>query len=115
MGIKVTFDKAAVVARLKAANSKALEIATQQALKDCNYYCKQDQSGLINSSQIYSQPEKGIMKWHTLYARRQYYLKSTSKSVNSNAEWMWAHKAHSARGKQWLSAYQNMFKREAKP
>lgn len=114
MGIIVKFDKSAAIARIKAANGKALTITTEQALKDCNYYCKQDQSGLINSSITASEPEKGVMKWHTPYARRQYYLKSTSKDVNSNAEWMWAHKAQSMHGKEWLKTYQNAIKKGLK-
>lgn len=114
MSVKVTFDKNAVMMRLKGASEKAVFITAQQVLKDSNYYCKQDQSGLIDSSITHSEPKKGILRWKTPYAKRQYYLKSTSKDVNSNAEWMWAHKAQSIHGDEWKQVYQNMFSKETK-
>lgn len=57
-----------------------------QALKDCNYYCKQDQDGLINSSIVHSDLENGVLIWKTPYARKQYYLDSACKDKNPNAK-----------------------------
>lgn len=113
-GIKILFNKTMVEMKIKGASKKALEITSQQALKDCNNYCKQDRSGLINSSITASQPEKGVLRWKTPYARKQYYLKSTSHSVNDKAEWMWAHKAHSVHSKEWKEIYQKALKKFCK-
>ena len=74
MSCEVKFDKAACMARVRnAAEGKALYIASEQVLKDCNKYCPRDQSGLINSSLTHSQPEKGKLVWKTPYARHLYY------------------------------------------
>ena len=43
MSVTVKFDKEACIARIKnAAEGEALFITSEQVLKDCNYYCKQD-------------------------------------------------------------------------
>lgn len=113
MSFTVKFDKAACAARIKdAAEGRALLITSEQVLKDCNYYCKQDQSGLINSSITHSQPEKGRLIWKTPYARKQYYLKSASIDVNPNASWMWCNKAKARWGKRWLEIYDRAFKED---
>lgn len=115
MRVTVTFDKEAVKMRLKAANGKALCITSEQALEDCNYYCKEDQEGLINSSLTASEPEKVKLVWEEPYARKQYYLDSASHDKNPNAQKMWAHKAHSVHGKKWLEIFRKAFKKEAAP
>lgn len=74
MNVTVKFDKAACIERVRgAAEGKALLIASEQVLKDCNYYCKQDQGTLISSSITHSQLEKGKLIWKTPYARHLYY------------------------------------------
>ena len=112
--ISVSMNISVVEERLKASADRALTIVTEQALKDCNYYCKQDQSGLINSSLIHSEPQKGLMRWKTPYARRQYYLNSVRRDINPNARKMWAHYAESIHGNDWLKAMQQLFSRYAK-
>lgn len=116
MDIKVTvkLNQAAVKAKLNAASEKATAIVSQQALKDCNKYCKQDQSGLINSSLLHSDFKKGILCWKTPYARKQYYLDAVRKNINPNARKMWAHHAASIHGKDWLKAMQAAFSRYVK-
>lgn len=113
--VTVSFDKNAVKAKIKAAEGKALFITTEQALEDCNIYCKQDQGTLIASSQTASKPEKGQLIWDTPYARKQYYLKPASKVPNPQAEWMWAHKAHTEHGKDWKGTYEKAFKGGMEP
>lgn len=113
MSFTVRFDRTACAARIRtAAEGRALLITSEQVLKDCNYYCKQDQSGLINSSLIHSQPEKGKLIWKTPYAKRQYYLNSASTDVNPNASWMWCHKAKARWGKDWQKMYNKAFKED---
>ena len=107
---KVTIDIRAVRSRIDNASSKALFITSQQALKDCNYYCKQDQSGLINSSITHSDFENGKLIWKTPYAKRQYYLDAVNKDKNPNACKMWAHKAKAVHSKEWNKIMQAAFK-----
>ncbi len=116
MDIKVTvkLKRNDVEERLKSAAEKAVFAASEQALEDSNYYCKQDQSTLISSSQTHSEPEKGILHWKTPYARMQYYLDAARKDVNPNARKMWAHYAHSVHGKEWQSIFENAFRKFAK-
>lgn len=113
MSVTVKFDKAACMARVKgAAEGKALLIASEQVLKDCNYYCKQDQGTLITSSITHSQLEKGKLIWKTPYAKKQYYLQTANTDVNSNASWMWCHKAKAAHSKEWKKVFDTVFKNE---
>lgn len=67
--------------------------SSEQALKDCNYLCKQDTSALINSSLIHSEPEKGILRWVTPYAEYQYTYPGTRLDKNPNACPEWALRA----------------------
>lgn len=108
--VKVTLNKAAVMARFEKQHKKAQFAMSQQALADCNYYCKQDQSGLINSSQTHSDLENGVLCWSTPYARKQYYLDSSCKDVNPNASKMWAQKAASEHKEDWKAIYEKVFK-----
>lgn len=113
MSVTVNFDKAACMERIRgAAEGKALLIASEQVLKDCNYYCKQDQGTLISSSITHSQPEKGKLIWKTPYAKKQYYLQTAHTDVNSNASWMWCHKAKAAHSKEWRKVFDTVFKNE---
>lgn len=116
MDVKVTvkLNQSAVEKKMKAASEKAVAIVTQQALKDCNKYCKQDQDGILNSSLIHSNFSKGEMRWKTPYVRIQYYLDATRKEKNPNARKMWAHHAASVHGNEWLKAMQKAFSKYAK-
>lgn len=113
--MKVTFDRNATKLRLQAANQKATFATATQALKDCNYYCKEDQEGLINSSISSSDLDNGLLIWNKPYAKMQYYLDSTSLDPNKNARKMWAHHAHSVHGEQWQAVYQAALIKEATP
>lgn len=107
--VRVTLNKQAVLQRLTEQHKKAQMAMSQQALKDCNYYCKQDQDGLINSSITHSDFESGVLKWQTPYARKQYYLDSACKDKNPNAQKMWAHKAASEHKEDWRMIYEKVF------
>ncbi len=110
----VNLNVAAMEERLNQAVEKAVFVTSEAALKDCNYYCKQDQEGLIGSSETLSEPEKGVLRWHTPYARRQYYLDAARKDKNPNARKMWAHHAASVHGNEWLLRMQKAFSQYAK-
>ncbi len=112
--ISLNLNIAATEERLKKAAEKAILVTSEAALQDCNYYCKQDQEGLIGSSLTHSEPEKGILRWQTIYARKQYYLDAARKDKNPNARKMWAHHAASVHGSEWLLRMQKAFARFAK-
>lgn len=120
---RVTFNKASVRGRIKAASSDALPTVTMQALKDANQYCPEDQHDLINSGLTNSEPEKGIMRWATVYARMQYYgvvmegrapkiaTNRPLKYTKSGAHKMWAHYARAQHGEDWKKVYQSELRR----
>lgn len=115
---RVTFDRAAVAARIKAASHEAIPTVSQQVLKDANLYCPEDQHDLVNSSLTNSEPEKGILRWATVYARYQYYgvamegrppkvaMDRPLKYTKSGAHKMWAHYARAQHGAEWKKVYQ---------
>lgn len=120
---RVTFNKASVKERIKAANKDALFAVASQALMDANQYCPEDQHDLINSSLTNSDLSHGILKWATVYARFQYYgvamegrapkiatdrpLKYTKPGARS----MWAHHARAQHGEDWKRVYQAELRR----
>ena len=108
--MRVTLNVNAVKEKIENASKKAVFIVAQQALKDCNYYCKQDTSELINSSIIHSDFENGKLIWQTPYARYQYYLDNTRKDINPNACKMWAHVAHAKYKKEWFDMMEKAFR-----
>lgn len=89
-----------------------------QALKDANLYCPEDQHDLVNSSLTNSEPEKGILRWATIYARYQYYgvvmegrppkvaTDRPLKYTKAGAHKMWAHHARAQHGNEWKKVYQ---------
>ncbi len=108
--VKVTLNTKGIEDRFLKLHKKAQYAISQQALKDCNYYCKQDNGDLISSSIMHSDLENGILKWQKPYARMQYYLDSASEVPNANAQKMWAHKAGSEHKEDWLAIYDKVFK-----
>lgn len=55
----------------------ALFAVAEQALGDCNFYCKQDTNALIGSSVIHSDTDAAELVWNMPYAEYQYYLPNT--------------------------------------
>ena len=51
--VKVTLNTNGIEERFLKLHKKAMYAMSSQALKDCNYYCKEDQEGLINLSLIH--------------------------------------------------------------
>lgn len=114
MGVQITveLDRENVRARIKAASERATNAAATQALKDSNYYCKQDSEMLIKSSILASQPEKGLLVWDTPYAKKQYYTGEPSHDVNPHASKMWAHTARAQHGEDWRKIAQTEINKE---
>ena len=107
-GFEIHTDMAGVKTQVSADIDRVLPILSQQILKDCNYFCKQDQGGLIDSSLIASRPEEGDLVWDTVYANRQYWLPATCTDINSNAAYMWCHKAYDRFGDDWQRLLQKL-------
>ena len=120
---RVTFDKAAVTAKIKAANNTALSVMGSQILEDSNKYCPEDQHGLVNSSYIHSDREAkdGLFRciWSTPYARylwhglvmygspgNRSYGPKTLKFTKTNAHPKWAIYARSRHGDEWKQVFQ---------
>lgn len=91
---------------------RKMGILAMQILKDCNYFCRQDQGTLIASSYIASQPNDGKLVWDTPYAKRMYFTGQASKDVNQNAEIMWCEKARARFGGDWEVLANKLMKRE---
>lgn len=90
--VRLVFDKSKVAAKVEAARDRGIAEVGNEALKDANYYAREDSSTLIKSSIIASKPEKGRLVWDTPYAKRMYYTGHPSTDTNPNASLMWAHK-----------------------
>lgn len=114
MGVKITTDKSLIKKRIAAGTKNMIAPLTQQVIKDSNYFCRQDQGTLIASSQIASEPEKGLAVWDTPYAKKVYYTGSPSTDVNANAELMWCEKAKTEFEDDWEKVAQANFERGMK-
>ena len=111
MGVRVILDEGKLMRRIKKGWKKTLTPLSEEILKDCNYYCKQDNSILIKSSQTNSQPQKGKLVWKTPYARRQYFeIKTASHDENPNATWRWCEAAKRANLKSWNNQADKLMK-----
>lgn len=95
----IRIDQNAVVARVMGQWDKALPMLTEEILNDCNQYCKEDTGALIASSMTHSDFKRGIMKWVTPYARRQYWEIKTS--LAAGRTWKWVHYAKAKHQAQW--------------
>lgn len=111
MGVRIDINKAAVVRRLTSAWNDTLAPLSEQALKDCNELCKQDQGNLIASSQVHSDLRRGRLQWVTPYAKRQYWaIPGASQDKNPGAQWRWAHAAKAANSAQWRRLAEKIFR-----
>lgn len=101
-------------AKIKAGANHARDIGMaalgEQALKDANYFCKEDSGVLIDSSRFEKTADGVALIWNTPYAKRQYYTGQPSPDKNPNASMMWAHKGYQM-GK---AVYQKILDKAAK-
>lgn len=125
--VRVNIDEQAVVARVKAANRKALIATTQQALKDTNAYVPKDQRTLEDSSLVHSEIEKGILRWVSPYARYLYYGKvmhgnpihrtygpDNIKFTSALARSEWSKHSAKVHKAEWKKVYQSELRRRLK-
>ena len=111
MSVTIKTDRARISARIKSGIASAIPAVSEQALADCNEYCRLDQGQLRESSETASDVKSGTLVWDTPYARRVYYTGTPSKDQNSNASLMWCEVAHDAHGKEWNKIAQKEFEK----
>lgn len=124
---RVTFDRAATIARIKAASNDALTDMGHQALMDASKHVSKDQGTLENSGLSLSDKKavEGIytLRWNTPYARYLWhgdvmYGNPTSRTygpeklsfTSALAHEEWAKYAKEIYGEEWKAVYQAALK-----
>ena len=110
MPVKIYISKNQVRAKVEKAWAEGVPFLTEEIRDDCNRYCKEKSGALIASSYEQSDIEKGIIRWRTPYARRQYWLITAHKDVNPQASWKWCQVAKQHHGRKWAARAQRAFK-----
>lgn len=107
--MRVEYDIRSSVTRsdVEQATQRAIAATSQQALKDCNFYCKQDTGALIQSSLIHSDIDGGVLKWVTPYAVQQYTFPPTRTDKNPNASPEWCAVAEANHKDEWNRVFAN--------
>ena len=116
---------------------KAVAATAEEALADCNKYCKFDYGGLIFSSVIHtrlantvntskipdremqwasasegSDLENGVLIWNMPYAEWQYSFPSAYPDKNTQATSEWCKWAENACGDKWKTTFVNTLNKE---
>ncbi len=112
MKVEVEIRDAELSLTADKAMESAIAATAEQALKDCNYYCKQDMDSLIKSSLIHSDINGGVLKWVTPYAEFQYTFPGTRKDKNPNASPEWCGKAETNHKDRWEQIFANAHRKE---
>lgn len=124
---RVTFDRAATIARIKAASNDALTAMGNQVLMDASKHVPKDQGTLENSGLSLSDKKavEGVytLRWNTPYARYLWhgdvmYGNPTSRTygpeklsfTSALAHEEWAKYAKEIYGEEWKAVYQAALK-----
>ena len=124
---RVTFDRAATIARIKAASNDALTAMGNQALMDASKHVPKDQGTLENSGLSLSDKKavEGVytLRWNTPYARYLWhgdvmYGNPTSRTygpeklsfTSALAHEEWAKYTKEIYGEEWKAVYQAALK-----
>lgn len=113
MNVDMSAQFQGVAGMVERAAQQAVEATSQQILMDCNYYCKQDTSALINSSLIHSETDKGLLRWVTPYAEFQYNFPNTRHDVNPHATPQWCNTAQNNHLTEWGGVFENAIRRSS--
>ena len=128
---RVTFNTAAAVAKIKAANDIALTAMGNQALQDTSKHVPRDQGTLrdsgISTSDVSARGGVFTMRWNTPYAQylwngdvmygnptERTYGPEKLKFTNALAREEWAKYAKEVYGEEWKKVYQAALRRELK-
>lgn len=126
---RVTFDKKAAVAKIRAAGNDALTLVGMQALKDTTQHVPRDQGFLqdsgINNSDNAASDLKYVMRWDEPYAQYLWhgevmYGNPTERTygpekltfTSALARMEWAKYAKDVYGDDWKKVYQAALRRE---
>lgn len=116
---RVTFDRAATIARIKAASNDALTAMGNQALMDASKHVPKDQGTLENSGLSLSDKKavEGVytLRWNTPYARYLWhgdvmYGPEKLSFTSALAHEEWAKYAKEIYGEEWKAVYQAALK-----
>lgn len=128
---RVTFDRKAAVAKLRASGNDALTIMGHQALKDITQHVPKDQgflqdSGITNSDSR-AKNLKFLLRWDTPYAQylwhgevmygnptERSYGPEKLKFTSALARMEWAKYAKEVYGADWKKVYQEALRRRMK-
>ena len=110
MAVHIHISKNQVRAKVEKAWNDATPFIAKEVLDDCNEYCKEDTGALIASSYSQSDLDKGLLKWRTPYARRQYWLITAHKDKNPQASWKWCEVAKAHHKRKWEGMAQRALK-----
>lgn len=113
MRVEVDIRSSVTGADVSQATRKAIAMTSEQALKDCNYYCKQDYGALIESSHVHqSDIENGVLRWTMPYAEFQYTFPSARRDKNPHASPEWCAVAEANHKDQWERVFANTHREE---
>ena len=84
----------------------------KQILDDSNRHVRMDQGTLRDSAISHSDPARGELVWNTVYAKRVYFTGTPSTDRNPEAQLMWVHYARDRYGKDWVTLFENLAKKE---
>ena len=102
MPVKIMIDPNQCAAKVQTAWEKGLYELSSEILADCNQYVKRDHGILEGESNTQSIPEKGILVWDQVYAKRQYWEIKTS--LTPGRTWKWCETAK----RKWKTRWQQL-------
>jgi hypothetical protein len=105
----VDFSARNIIRRSERAMETAVFDVSNQILKDSNYFCKEDTGTLKDSAISNSLPEKGIVRWVTPYAAKQYDYPFAYKDKNPNARGAWFEAARDMWEDQWTEVFERSY------
>ena len=135
--MRITINKAAIMARVEAGKAYMIPAVGEQALADCQEYVPQDQNVLrataaintslsgrykpdkklplekqaILSSAEGSDLKKGRIVWDTPYAKKRYHVGAPSHDKNKKASILWCEVAKNKHLTDWKKIAQKSFTR----
>lgn len=115
MGIKVNvnFKADKVYKRIQTGKATAVEILTNEVVKDSNFFIPKNNGDLERSAISSSDYKNGKAIWKTPYARRLYHNPqyNFSKEPNKHARGLWFEEAKAINIKKWNKMAQEAFRK----
>ena len=112
--VALTSNADKIVKKFEGLSERGRYLLSSQILADSNRYARMDEGTMILSSLEKSNLQKGELVWDTVYAKRVYFTGTPSHDKNPSAELMWVHVARDRHGKDWVTIFANLAKKEIK-